>query len=74
MCPMSPAQVKFIYKTLGLSRRELAELLLCSVKTTNSYRSDCKTSLRNMPKIRQKILIEAFLKAGGKLKDLENIE
>jgi len=71
---MRPEKVKAIQKKLGFSRSEMADLLFCSEQTISTYKATKGSHCRNIPVIRQKILIDAYLKVGGKMEDLEDIE
>lgn len=62
-----------IQNFLGFSRDQMARLLHCSKSTIDSYRSESEGRKRNIPALKQKVLLDEYIKAGGDPKDLEKV-
>lgn len=71
MCLMSPDKFSKIQAFLDLNRIQMARLLCCSESTIASYKSECEVKRRNIPALKQKVLLDEYIKAGGDPKDLE---
>ena len=66
---MNSEVFKRIQSTLGLTQKQMSEMLCCSVSAVASYRVSSGMRKRNIPPLVEKILMEKYLKAGGNPKD-----
>ncbi len=70
MCNMKSNEFKLVQSTLDLTNWQMAEMLCCSLSAVCSYRSE-GVRKRNIPPLVEKVLIDAYLKSGGRLEDLK---
>lgn len=74
MCIMDSKKFRKIQSALGLTQKQMSELLYCSVSAVAAYRASSGIRKRNIPPLVEKVLMDKYLKAGGDLKDLNQYE
>jgi predicted transcriptional regulator len=72
---MKPKKFIFLQEYIGFDRKQIADLLHCSVSTVDAYRAKKESSRnRNMPRLVEKILVDEFVKRGGDLRALKEFD